>query len=347
MQNISAYISQLLFHHECVILPSFGGFVCNYKPAYIQIVQHKFLPPSKQITFNKNLTSNDGLLAHYISKKENCTYNEAVKKIELFVLSLKTKLKTIKEVTLEDIGTFVTDNENRIHFEPSLNENYLLSSYGLPTFQVSPIKRNTYEERMSAQLITPSPNKKINRKKWAVAAILIPLIILTYWIPLDYKLPNDLNYTILNPFITISNKTNYSPRLEITSYYNEDLVLLKDAIKKDSSLLQTYLSFSWIKNEKPIVIQYYKPEKIKIDPSLIKNKKHLQYHVIAGCFSDNGNAKRMVKQLQKKGFSSAWIIGKRKGLWTVSYNSYTSRKKAVYALETAKKENKKAWLLKY
>ena len=32
-KNISEYISELLYTHECVIIPEFGGFVGNRKSA--------------------------------------------------------------------------------------------------------------------------------------------------------------------------------------------------------------------------------------------------------------------------------------------------------------------------
>ena len=52
----------------------------------------------------------------------------------------------------------------------------------------------------------------------------------------------------------------------------------------------------------------------------------------------------MVKSLKKKGLN-AWLVGKRKELWTVSYSSFATRKEALEALVIAQKENPKAWIL--
>jgi len=52
----------------------------------------------------------------------------------------------------------------------------------------------------------------------------------------------------------------------------------------------------------------------------------------------------MVKRLKKKGLN-AWLVGKRKQLWTVSYSSFGTRKEAIEALEFAQIENPKAWIL--
>ena len=343
MMDISVHISQLLFHHECVILPNFGGFVCNYKPAYIQTVQHKFHPPSKQISFNKNLVANDGLLTHYVSKKEQVSYDEALKKIEGFVLTLKTKLRTNKEVTIEDIGTFVMDNENRIHFEPSLTENYLLSSYGLTPIQVSPIQRKNYEEKIVEQVKT-LPQHKSSVKKWAAAAaIIIPLGFLAFWIPTKYDLSQNINYAKLNPFVE-EKAASYSPRTDLTTFEHDDVLSLKESINTAAGD-EKYLTFSWLKDEQPITISLTDKYIAEADTTkVVINKTNLRYHIIAGCFSEKKNANKMVKQLKNKGFD-AWIVGKRKGLWTVSYNSHSTRQQALDALASAKSDNNKAWML--
>ncbi|MDP3003404.1 MAG: hypothetical protein Q8N38_09780, partial [Bacteroidales bacterium] len=33
--DITAFIRELLFGHDCVIVPGFGGFIGNYTPAHI------------------------------------------------------------------------------------------------------------------------------------------------------------------------------------------------------------------------------------------------------------------------------------------------------------------------
>lgn len=350
--KIETYISQLLFHHECVIVPNLGGFVGNYKPAYIQPLQHKFHAPSKQISFNKNLITNDGLLANYIAEKETLNYEQACKEIETFVLKLKNTLKTNKKVELENIGTFLLDIENKIHFEPDLSENYLLASYGLSSFQTLPIKRVSNEEKITNDLkIVAQTSAKIvhinknNRKKWIAAAIIaIPLSFLALWIPSNYDLSSNITYAKLNPFINDTNKAVYTERKEQTIFNEDDLLLLEDVLKNDTSK-SAYLSFSWIKNEQSIVIELQKNNIAEPDTTKVASKqKQLRYHVIAGCFSEKKNAKKLVAQLQEKGFD-AWIVGQRKGLWTVSYNSFTSRKKALDALTFAKADNQKAWVL--
>ena len=66
-KSVSYYISELLFLHDCVIIPDFGGFIGKKRSAILNTTTGTLNPPSKQIVFNKNLNANDGLLISYIS----------------------------------------------------------------------------------------------------------------------------------------------------------------------------------------------------------------------------------------------------------------------------------------
>ena len=81
MHKFIEYISDLLFLHDCVIIPDFGGFICNYKSAYIDDESGLICPPSKDILFNRNLTHNDGLLVSWIAGKENISYEKATSSV--------------------------------------------------------------------------------------------------------------------------------------------------------------------------------------------------------------------------------------------------------------------------
>ena len=48
-KTVAHYISELLFLHDCVIVPDFGGFVGNKKPAQLNRSAGLLTPPSKQI----------------------------------------------------------------------------------------------------------------------------------------------------------------------------------------------------------------------------------------------------------------------------------------------------------
>ena len=128
--RLSKYISDLLFEHDCVTVPEFGSFLGNYKSAEYDLEQEKFFPPKKQISFNSQIKDNDGLLAKYISKELNISYNEAIKKIQTVVLSWKEKIKA-QTVPLENLGEFYLNDESKLVFVPDLKVNHLKDSFGL------------------------------------------------------------------------------------------------------------------------------------------------------------------------------------------------------------------------
>ena len=51
MKALSTYISTLLFDHDCVIIPGFGGIVGNRKPAWFNEVNQRFYPAYKDLGF--------------------------------------------------------------------------------------------------------------------------------------------------------------------------------------------------------------------------------------------------------------------------------------------------------
>lgn len=133
--TINDHLKTLLYSYDCVIIPGFGGFVARYFPAEIQEGTYIFRPPSKRISFNARLKENDGLLAHFISQKEGISYHEAVQMIEINVRAWNRILESGNKISLEGIGKIYTDSEGNLQFTPSLEANFLTTSYGLGLFR--------------------------------------------------------------------------------------------------------------------------------------------------------------------------------------------------------------------
>jgi nucleoid DNA-binding protein len=123
LKNVELYIGELLFEHDCVIIPSFGGFVARAASANFAKTGNILLPPSKSIVFNKNLANNDGLLAGYIMQKENASYQQATSVIENFVNQCKQQLETQKRFEISGLGVLYKSAENVILFEQDISCN--------------------------------------------------------------------------------------------------------------------------------------------------------------------------------------------------------------------------------
>lgn len=348
--KIDQSISQLLYLHDCVVVPDLGGFVANYKPATIQPIKNTLQPPSKAISFNKNLNKNDGLLANHIVQTEQIDYDSSCRKIEDYVATINRDLKLKKKVLIDDVGTLFLDPENRIQFDPKNSVNYLLDSYGLTTFQKLPLKQVRFEDKITQEFkdrtapIIAIEKEKKNTRKWLVAAAFIPIVLLLTWASSKTDLSGNLNYANLNLFKS-SEKAVYAVRNTLPEFKSISGSNLKEQLISASED-QTTIAVSFIDAEDPVIVR------IKEKPTIVKpvstyvetNNIRLKYHIIGGCFSNKKNAVKMVKALKKKGFN-AWVIGKRKGLWTVSYNSFATRKEAIESLTFVKVDNPKAWIL--
>jgi len=137
---LATYIKDLLYRYECVIVPDFGGFVTNKISAQIDDELHTFYPPTKQLSFNHHLTHNDGLLTNYVASAENISFEQANQEIVKTVNLWNQQIKT-DSLELANIGSLQLNDNNQLTFEPKTKVNYLLSSFGLSSFEYNSITR--------------------------------------------------------------------------------------------------------------------------------------------------------------------------------------------------------------
>lgn len=153
--QISQYIGDLLYRYECVTVPGFGAFLSHPISARVDIVSNDFYPPQKQLSFNIQLQSNDGLLTSYISEVEKISFEKANRKIQKQVVQLKSRLEKGETVEFKNIGELVSSKHGEISFAPSENLNYMTQAFGLATF-VSPLIER------KATVKKPEPNATID-----------------------------------------------------------------------------------------------------------------------------------------------------------------------------------------
>lgn len=171
--TLANYINDLLYRHDCVIVPNFGGFVTNTVSAKVNTVSHTFYPPTKQLTFNSHLQNNDGLLANYVASAEGVSFEKACEKIEAFVLSWKQQIQH-ESIVLGKIGSLTINKGNQYIFEPNQASNYLTSSFGLGSLSSPEVDRVLKERSLS---LNSKGNKTASTllKYAATAAIFLTL----------------------------------------------------------------------------------------------------------------------------------------------------------------------------
>ncbi len=156
---ITQYINDLLYRYECVIIPGFGAFLTQNNPARIDTVSHTFYPPSKTLSFNKQLQTNDGLLANHIAKAENCGYESALQKLRSEVKTLKTKLESGNPVSFEKIGSLQLKTNEQLVFSPDGSSNFLTEAFGLSSFVSAAVNRKALTEKEEKPVLLFTPEK--------------------------------------------------------------------------------------------------------------------------------------------------------------------------------------------
>ena len=303
---VSHYISELLFLHECVIVPEFGGFISNRKPAQLNKTTGSLTPPSTKILFNKNLTTNDGLLISHIANQEDITQKSAKESVLLFVETSNNKLVTSKILRIEKIGLFTIGEQGNIIYTQDNSINYNLDSFGLKPTYIKLVTRSEKTETEVKKTIHAIKTTSLSPKIFLrAAAILIPLITLSY-----LSISQQKNITAVYEQMATLNPFNSSKKVENTSIHNSTKILdIKPSLDESNAIVS-------------------------------QNKK--TYYIIAGVFAIEKNATRMLDKLNSWNYNARII--KEKELLRVSYSSFKNREDAVVALNKIKKQNPEAWL---
>ena len=174
-KTIEHYISNLLYLHDCVIIPGFGGFVGNKKSAYIHPVSGIIYPPSKEFLFNKNLTQNDGLLATHIAKEEGLDLSKTSNLIDNFAQNIQAELNSKSAFKLQKVGTFTKGKEGNISFLQNKNHNYNLASFGMQANHKSKKVEPSINEDKEV-IVKTIKQKDLSKTFLRAAAVIIPLI---------------------------------------------------------------------------------------------------------------------------------------------------------------------------
>ncbi|WP_026464495.1 SPOR domain-containing protein [Adhaeribacter aquaticus] len=136
---IQEHIHKLLFEHDCVIIPDFGGLITHYEPARIHPIKHTFLPPSKRIAFNEKLKLNDGLLISTLAYDKHLSPEDAHNRVSEFVFNIQEELKQNQRFEFKGIGIFKLNSEHKLEFDYIPSDNFLEDSFGLPELLSKPV----------------------------------------------------------------------------------------------------------------------------------------------------------------------------------------------------------------
>lgn len=383
---LESHLRTLLYDHDCVIIPEFGGFLTRYRPAHIHALQQTLVPPSKVLTFNRRLVSNDGLIAQEIMRREGVSFDQAMAHIQHRVAEMEMALASTQRVVLEGIGTFHADAAGTLQFTPEAGQNFLKDAFGLASLALdSPAamasEPEVVETEVSAEpeaepetpviVLTPSPEAtpaqvertpEAPRKKrrWMVAAVALPLVAAGVYFMRDTLPLNGQRFGFLNapsPVVASEFQPRF-PEEDIVFPATDDQNRIAAIAESNPSLASIFFDFEVnemspggirvVLNAAETAADTPTPEPAAETPAPAPANSNLDvYFVVGGAFSKKANADRLVGTLQAKGFD-AYVFGQSRGLHLVCYGSYTNKVAARKALAEVKaSENAKAWLKRH
>lgn len=307
--QFESYISDLLYRYECVVIPEFGAFLTRKFSAQIHENTHAMYPPKKVVSFNEQLTSNDGLLANYVSSVEKIPFEAANKKITKKVKSLKSYLMAGETLSFTNVGQLHLNVNGKLEFEPTNSVNYNTDAFGLSEIIVPNVQREVYkevveelEENVAPIAITATKRKQVHYMRYAAIALLALTLV----------------------------GTTYSG-----FYYNK--------VKKENNLVEQQAQEKVDKKiqEATFVIDNPLPE-----ITLTVAKPLGNYHIVGGAFRFEENCDKKLDELKSLGYNARKIGANKYGLHQVVYGSFETRIEAQKALFKIRRENNKdAWLL--
>lgn len=306
MMDVVKHINELLFRYECVIIPGFGAFLTHHQSAYVDKQTDIIMPPSKTLSFNKQLQTNDGLLANHLAKTYGISYLEALQDLREEVQIWIAQLENKTPLRFAELGVLKTNEEGKWQFTPDPENIFQATSFGLSPVAGLAVARETLvtpkQEVISIHSTTTKGGSIARYVKVAGTAAAIALLV------------------------GFGGFTWYK---KDTQQYN----LTQQKLAEQELEKQIHTASFTIANPLPAI-------------TLALPKEKRPYHIVAGAFRELENAEKRVLQLKEEGYASRILRENSYGLHEVIYSSFASKRDAINELHRiSRSHNQNAWLL--
>jgi cell division protein FtsN/nucleoid DNA-binding protein len=327
MAYLGKYIRQILSRQESVVFPGFGSLIL-VEGKGVRGADGRIDPPGPVIRFDATHPKGDGKLAEEYAAGEKLDLEEARQQVLELVDAIKFKLDKGEKYEIQQTGTFMRDDDNKVHFikhpgwviDPevfglaSLDILELENEEDIETEKEDQLKAEETREAIEASESTEDPvAKRVQRKpvnKWKIIWIVIGSLIAVLTIIL--LIPSDNGVEFGKDGIVIRDKD-----------------INKAPVQKEPAD-QT------IDEPAPEV------KEIPIVPPVEENR----YFIIAGSFEKLPNASELTDKLKAKGFPAEIIITESR-MYRVSLQSYATREEALADLSRVRSASgmPSAWLM--
>ncbi|NHF59137.1 SPOR domain-containing protein [Flavobacteriaceae bacterium TP-CH-4] len=315
--GVEHYLYELLYRYNCVVIPGFGAFLTQRQSAVLHKASHTLYPPTKTLSFNSQLTSNDGLLVSYMAEAEKTDYESMLQQVTEAIAIWKKQLRSGDRLVFPNIGELWLNEDGKTQFQPSEQVNFLTSSFGLAPFKSPPVTREVLRKEVMAMeeqipfMVTPEKRRETSFRPYLKYAAIFLLALST-------------GFTAYRA---------YQQGLD-----NQQLA--REAAQEHvTKQIQEATFFDAVPMELPTLTLETTKKERAFDSS---RKIH---HVIAGAFRFRKNANKKIRLLKRGGFNPSYLGTNESGLHIVTYDSYTDADEALAALRKIKiTQSPDAWL---
>lgn len=378
---IATYIQELLATNNRVIVPNYGAFLvrATSKSKDANTLEEKLA----DIYFSPFLKFNDELLEKYIVKKENITKEQAAEKIQSFIDDIKKELEQEKPFEIKGFGQFTSDKQGKVQFttfakektpekddkekvekpaakkttatkktssavkkEETKAEETKIEKTTQPAKETTgKLKEFKVEEKPKTEAIKEEPKKQEiktapveqkpvysykKQKKpvnkgliWSIA-IGLPVAAVFIWALLNFN--------------------------TVKKVFNKDKAKTEQVAKKKTTTTTKKAPVKTKKNTEQTNKQTTKTTTKPAEKKVVEQKpapKVKKYYIIAGSFKNEKYAISYLNKLKAEGYN-AEKLAERNGMYAISYNSFTDKRKAIAEYKFLSQEKGlQAWILYY
>lgn len=345
MNELNLHISRLLLEHNCVIVPDLGGFVTQYCPAHFDEVAGSFVAPSYQVGFNPLLQTDDGVLAHSFMMVNQTSYDEAVHDIRLCVHQLREALRTRKEVTLLNIGTFKQSVSGVYDFTPLKEGIDTPTLFALPPLSIEKLDR-TETETIVLPLQSPKDGYTFHISKSmlrSVAAAAVAIVFYFVWAaPLNRHAGIQTNEAQMFEQIThILGNVSASPQQK-TEYLQQ---FVHQADENESISAEELMQG---KQSSPAPTSTPETDAASSQQQAVAQPQQTAYSLVVASQVPMSGAEQLVEKLKKSGHQDARVVKRHNVVRVVvgNYPTYAEARKGLKRMRSNSKEFADSWVLK-
>lgn len=361
MKTIAEAISDLLYVRDTVVVPGLGAFVKKPTSAQVNRVANYFTAPSCVVGFDNDLREDNDLIVNYIAGENEISDDEARRLLAMFVSDSFSKLKKGEKVALSGIGTLRYDWHSDIVLEQDASSNFNSDAFGLSDFTAVSVARSKTKDEIKAEIEQQQKEKNTpvtvdekaihngdnyddcdydyevyddfrpRRPVWPWILLAILLLACAVFALQHFRIYNFKRWFIPKAPINRIIDTVNEPEKTIET----DTIEFNDTICGiESDTLQNVV-------EQPVE-EFELNQEVDSIEEVVEGK----ILIVAGCFSNEENAFKLVDKLKEQGYQSA-LAEKHGEKWFVAYGRYRTEEEALVALKKIKADSDaKAWIRK-